>query len=178
LVHTVATYDSPVRAMQAVAYLRSHNLHARASSISGSIVPVVTVYLNSQREANCARTILSKMPRDVPVTNLESQSLPDLSRLPAYLAPPCPNCKRPLPLDAAITACPHCSTPVDTPAIIVKYHGPEKLMQCYPDDHLAIESDMMPEISCPCGYDLHGLPRKGICPECGTKYEKPGLQDW
>jgi hypothetical protein len=187
-VHVVATFDSPVRAMQAVAYLRGVGLRARATTVSGSIVPAVHVLVPTSREADKAKAELNKFasPADLAAAVLgkteddqwERQALPDLSKLPGYLAPPCPGCGRPLPLDSRVTACPKCAAPVDVPALIVKYHGPEKLAQCYDPALFGSDAQLTFEEPCTCGYDLHGLPRQGVCPECGASYTKRGVDEW
>jgi hypothetical protein len=111
-VHVVATLDSPVRAMQAVAFLRSLGLRARATTVSGSIVPSVQVLVPTSREADRALAELAKFasPADLAAAvsgkgegdQWEQQALPDLSKLPAYLAPPCPGCRVVLPLDSKL----------------------------------------------------------------------------
>jgi predicted amidophosphoribosyltransferase len=101
-----------------------------------------------------------------------------LSKLEGYLAPPCPGCGKVLPLDSKLAACPRCKAAVDVAALIVKFHGPEKLAQCYGPGMLSSESEMVMDETCGCGYDLHGLPRRGLCPECGAPFSKRGVDEW
>ncbi len=94
--------------------------------------------------------------------SLESQAAPDLSTLNPALAPQCPACDRILPLDASVSACPHCNEPVDIVDLIIAAHGPEAF---------APAPDPVTRHACArCGYPRRGLPDPEVCPECGTRF--------
>lgn len=99
---------------------------------------------------------------------------PVLSKLNPSLAPPCPNCLSILPLDDAISSCPHCATSVDVPDLIVQTHGPEAIADAYEQlPILDAASALFAPTPCrKCGYVLNGLPRVGRCPECGSSFDK------
>ncbi len=179
---TVGTYDSPIRAMQAVSYLRGHGIEAQCGAPMVGMQAGMQVFVVRPSDAKQAKKLLdnvnlAKEFNDVSVS--EGQAAPDLTRLPAYLAPPCPKCKKRLPLQNDIAECPACHAPCtieDIADLIVQYHGPEKLLQCYPEETIA--GNPFVELSCQCGYDLKGLPREGLCPECGEPYRKRRANEW
>ncbi len=102
-------------------------------------------------------------------------AVPDLTGLDPSLAPSCPHCAAMLPMDPLLERCPVCSEPVDVAQLIVSIHGPEALEDCYeaPELPLAPEHINTLKLLCPhCQYALDGLPHEGICPECGSEYNK------
>lgn len=168
--------------MQAVSYLHGHGIDAQCGAASVGLQPGIQVFVTNQSDAKRAKQLLSNVDL-VKVFNSEfdlvGSQTPDLTRLPGYLAPPCPKCKKTLPLRNDITTCPACNTPCtaeDIADLVVHYHGPEKLLQCYPDD--AVANAQYKFLECQCGYDLKGLPPRGKCPECGAQYEKRRAYEW
>lgn len=90
------------------------------------------------------------------VEDLEHRSVADISSLDPALAPPCPSCRKALPLDGSLRHCPSCGTEVDVGALVVSLYGPEAFGP----------------VACPyCENPATGLPRpeRGppTCPECG-----------
>lgn len=166
--------------MQAVSYLRGHGIDAQCGAPTVGLQPGIQVFVTQPSDAKKAKKLLDGVNLAQEFSDAaDAMAAPDLTRLPAYLAPPCPSCKKSLPLKNDIAACPACKAPCtaeDVADLIVQYHGPEKLLQCYPDDSIAPLQFRL--LECPCGYDLRGLPARGRCPECGTEYEKVGGDEW
>lgn len=129
------------------------------------------VLLGTPSDANLASYLLEQWKSE-PVEldgELDEQALPDLAVLEASMAPPCPGCEKPLPLDATLTVCPGCQTPVDVASLIVDLHGPEALDACYEPSPSTEELLAMgaPDRVCrACGGPVD---ERGSCPWCGRR---------
>jgi hypothetical protein len=102
----------------------------------------------------------------------------DLSGLDPAMAPACPACRETLPLDANLQTCPSCGGGVDVPELIALEHGPEALDGCYEGPEPGVAAELIERLDLFCGrcsYRLRGLPRAGVCPECGAEYDKPAI---
>lgn len=99
---------------------------------------------------------------------------PDFSRISPTLAPPCPRCNQILPMSATISNCPDCLAPVDVADLIVQIHGPEAIADGYEQTPILDEASALyaPTPCRKCGYVLNGLGRVGLCPECGSPFDK------
>lgn len=101
----------------------------------------------------------------------------DLSKLSPALRVACPACERALDPRLAVEstiAC-ACGARHDAIELIVNQHGPEALESCTESLESSGESPtlMHATVKCVhCGYELEGLARRGICPECGKDYDK------
>lgn len=180
---TVRTYTSSIKAQQARALLQQSGIPA---AILSNLVMCYTGRTEQYQitvegpDEQLARELLAEHEAaGAPDHGWEVQALPDLTRLPAHLIPPCPSCAKPLLLLAGDRACPSCGIIVDLVALVIQRHGPEALIICYPDedDNDANASDLTESsVQCAqCRYSLTGLPRRGVCPECGVTYDKQHL---
>jgi len=109
---------------------------------------------------------------------VDEASIPDLSLLDPRTPAPCPACTAQLPLDRALASCPSCGVSVDVLAILLERHGPEILSACYTVEPVPILDEVLDAagLHCPvCHYSLQGLPKEGVCPECGMRYSKAAL---
>ncbi|MCC6970728.1 MAG: hypothetical protein IT434_10955 [Phycisphaerales bacterium] len=101
----------------------------------------------------------------------------DLSKLSPALRVACPACERELDPRLAVEgtiAC-ACGARHDIVELIVNQHGPEALEGCTTTREAADDAPtlMHATVKCiHCGYELEGLARRGICPECGKPYDK------
>jgi hypothetical protein len=126
---------------------------------------------------SAARELLRRLepqPIDDPAA-IDAAAVPDLTRLDPRTPAPCPGCGVQLPLDAALASCPSCGVSVDVAAVLLDRYGPELLSACYDIDPPAIPDEVLDaaHLSCwHCEYPLKGLPRTGLCPECGHSYDK------
>lgn len=110
---------------------------------------------------------------------------PDLSRLPTALTIPCGSCRydlRALVRSAAPVTCPECGVSNDPIERILARHGPEALLDCYPDEEPEdpewTEEAVIRRLQLPCphcGYALHDLEPIGACPACGRAYNKRAI---
>src|ERR1051325_11219906 len=132
IMRILARYRGPVTASQAAAYLPSEGIGARAWVSDSGYTREVWLLIGENEDRGRAWDLLVEYTKQKPTfeESLEAQALPDLSTLDPALAPPCPACRRALPLDAAITQC-SCGAPVDIPELIVQAHGPEVLQSCF-----------------------------------------------
>jgi rubrerythrin len=180
----IRRYDSPIPANQAADFLRSRGIPAEvvgdtdafggmAKVFGMGVYDVVTL---RQEDADEAARLLAEIPEDAfPAEVTTDAPAPDLSRLDPQLAPPCPACNNPLPLESDLDMCPACGEPVDVAALIVERHGPEALSDCYDDETAEALPPRAPgRPACPaCGYSLDGLGARGHCPECGAQFPQP-----
>ena len=187
--HRVRSYTSPVEALGAAIYLWRAGVPAGVIPVrgGGSLAPtsdrsaqrlgLYDVMISSKDQSALAAQLLAEMdasPAEFEHGWEQTQARPDLSRLDPSLAPNCPGCDKPLPMQADLTRCRACKREVDVAGLIVERHGPEALADAY-DDVPMIPEEFMRQapVPCPkCAYPLDGLPLEGVCPECGTGYRK------
>jgi hypothetical protein len=117
------------------------------------------------------------------------QTEPDLSRLPAGLTVPCAGCRhdlRPMLNTAKRPTeilCPLCHRANDPVQRVIARHGPEALMDCYPDDDTPEDPEWTQEavirrlhLPCPhCACPLHALPVEADCPACARPFDKRAI---
>jgi rubrerythrin len=133
------------------------------------------VLVSQHDQRGLAEALLDEFEAE-PVSHVEEPALlPDLSRVDSSLAPLCPSCGVTLPMDASRDRCPGCHAEVDITALIVAAHGPEALVDCYPDAAMPVDPAGI-ELTCAvCDYALAGLGMVGRCPECGEPYDKDAI---
>ena len=114
---------------------------------------------------------------------------PDLTLLAAGVTVPCVQCRydlRPLVRADPAVRCPECGCDNDAVQRILARHGPEALIDCYPQDdpddgpdapHAAEDAALARlHLPCPhCACPLHALPPAGPCPACGKPYDKRAI---
>lgn len=125
------------------------------------------VMLRTRADAKLATFLLEQWSQE-PVEmegELDDQATPDLSELDPELAPPCPKCAMPLPLDASLAECPACGQAVDVAELIVDKHGPEALDACY---EASVSSDELMELGTP----------DSACAACGGPTDEHGACGW
>ena len=72
----------------------------------------------------------------------------------------------------------HAAEDRDFEALILERSGPEALASCYEDaaEDIPDEAIQQAIVVCPlCQYSLSELAPRGVCPECGTRYDKAEL---
>lgn len=132
---------------------------------------VYEVVLATNADAKLATYLLEQWSQE-PVEmegELDDHATPDLSMLDPSMAPPCPNCSGPLPLDASITECPNCAQPVDVAALIVDAHGPEALGACYEVSMSSDEIMGFHATDSPCAACGGPISERGACGWCGRR---------
>jgi hypothetical protein len=134
------------------------------------------VMLCFSRQYNDAKSILDHTDwQSRPAEAPPDDEAPDLSTLDPALAPHCPGCDAPLPLDSSLASCPACAHDIDVAELIARQHGPEALEHCYGEQEATLDAAAVERLTllCPrCQYSLGGLPRASTCPECGHAYDK------
>jgi hypothetical protein len=136
---TLRQYRNPLLAEEAAQFLRSHSVDARTASrtggsgITGATEGLYELVLMNSIDRARAENLLEQL-RDVPAYSshdeLDSQALPDLSKLEARFLPACPGCAA--RLSVACKVCPACLTPVDVGDLVVNQFGPEALSGATP----------------------------------------------
>lgn len=183
----VARYPNPLLAEAAAEFLRQSSIAARSTGrlggdgitgTTGGGVFEVAVLVREQ--AGRARELLAEFNASGPQLDpdWEQVSAPDLSRLEDRHRPVCPACGEPLKTDATVMRCPRCGGAANLVELIVAQHGPEALEPCYTIEAQELPDDLVEgaPLACPgCQYPLGGLPPEGVCPECGTPYNKQNL---
>jgi rubrerythrin len=193
--HIAREYDTAPQANAAAKYLIEHGIVAGvvySAMRRRELEPglgihrpshgVFRVLLSRTKDAEDARLLLDDF--DTQALNLpdnwEDEAEPDLARLAPEHAPTCPRCAATLPAQAHLEHCPTCQHPVDVPMLIAAQHGPEVLAELVPEAEADewIDADLLIAVDLPClncRYGLAGLPPAGLCPECGTPYDKRAM---
>lgn len=137
----VARYSSAVTAQAVAAYLRDNgvaaqvvgDLLAEAPNHRAMSMSALDVVVASSALVGRAKELVAEFHAQ-PATldeDWEDQTRPDLSRLPASLAPACPACEVMLPMDEHLSACPACGASVDVVELVIDRHGPEAVAPCF-----------------------------------------------
>lgn len=202
----VARYSSTVTAQAVAAYLRDNgvaaqvvgDLLAEAPNHRSMSMSALDVVIASNAMLGRAKELVAEFHAQ-PATledDWEDQTRPDLSRLPASLAPACPACDVTLPMDEHLSACPACGAGVDVVELVIDRHGPEAVAPCFdaPDGpepasvaHIEPAPALVgtggagarerganegpPGICRACGAALHASVVRGRCASCGTLYD-------
>lgn len=202
----VARYSSAVTAQAVAAYLRDNgvaaqvvgDLLAEAPNHRAMSMSALDVVVASSALVGRAKELVAEFHAQ-PATldeDWEDQTRPDLSRLPAALAPACPACEVTLPMDEHLSACPACGTGVDVVELVIDRHGPEAVAPCFdapeggePAGASVIEPAPAlagtggvgarerhagggpPGVCRTCGAALHASVVRGRCASCGTLYD-------
>ncbi len=140
----------------------------------GPTPPAEIVILHDE-DANRALSVAAECM--LSMTNHDTDPVIDWSKLSPALRVACPMCEAILdPRDAAegTIRC-ACGTSHDVAELIVDQHGPEAFEGCT----IGSEAPGKPPalmhavVKCVhCEYELEGLARRGVCPECGGRYDK------
>ena len=172
---TVARFTTAMEAMHFAAFLRASGvgetqIFDKGDPLGGVLGVDVAVHDDDVHRATSLKAeYLASSPQP---GKDEAVPHPDLSKLPAAFAPPCPKCGVVLPL-AEVAACPACGAAVDVPGLIVEARGPEALEACYDQPEMSEEQAADLNLHCThCGYPLKGLPAESTCPECGRPFDK------
>lgn len=192
--YRIRQYDSPIEANDAAMWLLRHGVLASVvGEHAASLGPYAgftarhgvgahTVAIALERQRELAAELLNELAAEPAQfeAGWEELSVPDLRRLDPEHLPLCPACGKTLPADASVTHCPACGLDVDVLGLIAAQHGPEviePLLSAGPERPAAelFSDDALTAMAADCAgcaYPLDGLPREGVCPECGRAYDK------
>ncbi|GEM_PF-1295436 len=192
-------YPGLPHAWSAAAYLRSQGVLARGYQREAGRVRLAMLGGPTRYEAWVAVAFDADVPAAEEIldefdalplpsgSEWEAQTEPDLSRLPTDLAVPCEWCKSDLRPDIDARSregtpvrCRSCNRDNDPVGRVVARHGPEALLDCYPEpsDPDWIDEPTLRALQLPCQrclYRLTGLPPIGQCPECAQPYDKRAI---
>jgi hypothetical protein len=192
------TYPDRPTAWRASLFLMEEGVLARPHDVLLGVMPGIDrdqpyyehwVAIAFPQDAEHARALLDEFdatprPDDA---DWAHETEPDLSRLPPGLTVPCVGCKHDLrPLVPASPAdeirCPACGVVNDPVRQVIQRHGPEALIDCYPDDEPEdpewTQEAVIRRLHLPCPHcrcPLHALPLTGECPACRKSYSKPAI---
>lgn len=201
--HLLRDYPDRPTALRASNFLLDEGVLARAQDehtgrrtlpglSTGHIRHWVAIAFESDREH--ATALLDEFDAAPPPPEMapDDQPIPDdpdLTLLPPGITVPCARCRldlRPFVHADPAVRCPECGCDNDAVQRILARHGPEALIDCYPQDdpgddpdasraseHAALARLHLP---CPhCACPLHALPPQGPCPACGKPYDKRAI---
>jgi hypothetical protein len=204
--HFLRTYPDRHTAWRACVFLMEEGLLARPQDVLIGTMPGIDrdrschehwVTLAFKADLEHAGALLDEFDAAPPTPDSEwaDEAEPDLTRLPTGLTIPCETCgydlrplvrpstraPRPTPSTAPIR-CPECGTinlPLDR---VLARHGPEALLDCYPDDEPEdpdwTEEAVIRRLHLPCPHcrcPLHALDLEGHCPACAQPYNKRAI---
>lgn len=201
--HFLRTYPDRHTAWRACVFLMEEGLLARPQDVLIGTMPGIDrdrpchehwVTLAFKADLEHAGALLDEFDAAPPTPDSEwaDEAEPDLSRLPRSLTIPCETCGydlRPLirphasktPSTAPLR-CPECGTSNLPLERVLARHGPEALLDCYPDDEPEdpewTEEAVICRLHLPCPHcrcPLHALDLEGHCPACAQPYNKRAI---
>lgn len=140
----------------------------------GPTPPAEIVILHDE-DANRALSVAAECM--LSMTNHDADPEIDWSKLSPALRVACPACEAildPRDADEGTIRC-ACGASHDVAELILDQHGPEAFEGCTMGRGAPGEPPVLMHaiVKCVhCGYELEGLARRGVCPECGKDYDK------